>query len=239
MKPYLLFDAGGTLVFPDIHILKSVAESLGWNCSAHEFYQAHARVIFKLDVSLRSDAKESEPGKSFFQRLMEAVELPEEGAKEAARLLDDRNRDRSLWTFTFDWVRQTLEHLKEQGYSLSVISNADGRVEQQFLDLQMRHLFDKIFDSHLIGSSKPDPYIFEHALKALSLHPDEAIYIGDVFHIDVKGANRAGLRALHLDPFHFYRDWEGVRIDDISHLPGFLEQYEQHHNSRELFPFRA
>ena len=54
--------------------------------------------------------------------------------------------------------------------------------------------FEKIFDSQKIGIEKPDPEIFQEVLKELELSPSQVIYIGDYYEVDVKGANRAGIR---------------------------------------------
>ena len=47
---------------------------------------------------------------------------------------------------------------------------------------------------------KPDPRIFERALARARVAPGEAVYIGDLYSIDVRGARAAGLRAVLLDP---------------------------------------
>lgn len=48
------------------------------------------------------------------------------------------------------------------------------------------------------GRAKPDPAIFLAACAALDVAPSEAVYVGDDLHLDVVGAQQAGLRAVWL-----------------------------------------
>jgi putative hydrolase of the HAD superfamily len=59
-------------------------------------------------------------------------------------------------------------------------------------------LFDVVVDSALIGVEKPDPRIFQAALQALDVAPEEALYLGDLYAVDVLGARAAGMHAVLL-----------------------------------------
>jgi phosphoglycolate phosphatase-like HAD superfamily hydrolase len=141
-----------------------------------------------------------------------------------------------LWTFTFKWVREALSCLATQGYRMSVISNSDGRTAQVFCDLRLAHYFEHIFDSKTLGVEKPDPAIFEVALNKLNVAPADVLYIGDIFYVDVLGANQAGLGGLHLDPLRLYRGWPGVHLRDVRDLPGWLGNHYVHSLDLDLFP---
>jgi FMN phosphatase YigB (HAD superfamily) len=68
--------------------------------------------------------------------------------------------------------------------------------------------FDVLIDSKLVGFEKPDPRIFQPALAGLGVAPEEALYVGDLYEVDVIGARRAGMAAVLLDPggLHASRD---------------------------------
>ena len=51
-----------------------------------------------------------------------------------------------------------------------------------------------MIDSALVGVEKPDPAIFRAALEALGVAPEEALYVGDLYEVDVVGARAAGHR---------------------------------------------
>ena len=57
-----------------------------------------------------------------------------------------------------------------------------------------------VIDSALFGAEKPDPAIFRAALEALRVAPGEALYVGDLYEVDVLGANAAGIPAVLLAP---------------------------------------
>jgi putative hydrolase of the HAD superfamily len=51
-----------------------------------------------------------------------------------------------------------------------------------------------------VGVEKPDARIFQLALQQAGLGAGEAVYVGDLYSIDVLGARGAGLTAVLLDP---------------------------------------
>ncbi len=55
--------------------------------------------------------------------------------------------------------------------------------------------FEVVVDSKLAGVEKPDPRIFRAALEQLGIEPAAALYVGDVYEVDVVGARAAGLDA--------------------------------------------
>ena len=60
--------------------------------------------------------------------------------------------------------------------------------------------------SSVFGAEKPDPAIFLAALEALDVAPDEALYVGDLYDVDVIGARAAGMDAVLLTPGGAERD---------------------------------
>ncbi len=56
--------------------------------------------------------------------------------------------------------------------------------------------FDHQFHSFEVGLAKPDPAFFTHIVEALGIDPAEAVFVDDMA-INVRGAARAGLHAVH------------------------------------------
>ena len=90
-------------------------------------------------------------------------------------------------------TRPTLTALYGRGYQLGVISNFDSRLFGLLDGLDIGHFFDPIVASTHAGAAKPEPSIFQHALSAHGLKPQEALHIGDSYDMDVVGARNAGL----------------------------------------------
>ncbi len=57
-----------------------------------------------------------------------------------------------------------------------------------------------LFDSGLVGVEKPDPRIFELGLREAGVVARDAVYVGDLYSVDVLGSRAAGIRPILLDP---------------------------------------
>jgi len=237
-KPYLLFDAGGTLVFPDQPFLVQQAQEQGMELTDTQLFHGYYRLIHTLDCQARSQSGRFPTpwARGYAYALLETLGVAGPAADAIAQAFEECHRRKNMWTFTFPWVHKTLSDLATQGYRMSVISNSDGRTYQVFYDLGMAHYFERIFDSKTLGFEKPDPAIFRAALHALHLSPAHALYIGDIFYADVIGANRAGLGGAHLDPLGLYGGWRGVHLRDVRELPGWLGNHYVHSPNLDLFP---
>jgi HAD superfamily hydrolase (TIGR01549 family) len=239
MKPYLLLDAGGTLLFMDQDYLSRLADTQGLQVEAERFYDGHFRLVHWFDTYVRIHQRfPSELTKPYLPILLRSVGLSEEGAAQAARMAEARNEQRNLWGFTFPWVVETLGQLRGEGYRMSIISNSDGRLEQELHDMGMEGYFERVYDSEVVGVRKPEPGIYELALKELGLRPEEALFVGDMFHIDIWGANRVGVPGLHLDPLGLYEGWPGEHVQDLRQLPDWLKEYADAPERFEVLPLR-
>lgn len=112
----------------------------------------------------------------------------------------------------FEDVLPTLEALKRHGMKLAVISNWDERLRPLLGKLELDRYFDVLIISTEVGAHKPDPRIFEAALRQLGVAPHQALHIGDSHREDVAGARAAGLGALCI------RRGCGAGTDDLSDL---------------------
>ena len=122
-----------------------------------------------------------------------------------------------------DDVRRILPELKEVGYILAVISNRD----KPFHETLESHGISEFFDFSLAGGEvdayKPEPGIFEHALKRADVHAGEAIYVGDNYFADVIGSRRAGLRPVLYDPNGLFPEADCATIKSFDELISVLK----------------
>lgn len=236
--PYLLFDAGGTLVFPDQSFLIQEAREHGIELTDRQLFNGYYQLIYRIDQeALKRVSFPRNPWpQGYAYALFETLGMANGATYAVARAAEARHRQKNLWTFTFDWIPETLFRLSTQGYHMSVISNSDGRTAEVFHDLGLAPYFERIFDSSLLEIEKPNPAIFECVLRELNLQPSDVLYIGDFFEVDVRGANRAGLGAVHLDPLGLYADWPGVHLPSVCHLPAWLAQYTATPWAFDVFP---
>jgi len=238
LQPYILFDAGGTIVFPDVHVMHEVILRHGLDVSPEQLKRLATEYVVRYDVALREHGDVSDFS-DFHRRLVEGAGVAQASVDPLLEELRRIDAERSLWTFTFPWVREALDRLRAAGYRMSVISNADGRVRQEFADLGLVRYFDEIFDSFVVGYSKPDARLFQHALTTLGLTPAQCVYVGDVYCIDVLGANRSGIAAIHLDPYGLYAGWKGCHLHHIGELSDLLATQGLDLAGEQFFPLRG
>ena len=102
-------------------------------------------------------------------------------------------------------VLQTLHHSKK----LALISNFDHppHVHTVLSKLGLTHFFDSVVISAEVGIKKPDPRIFDSALKQTGMQPKEVVYVGDT-EDDTKAARAAGIV-----PILIQRENEGNAFD--------------------------
>ncbi len=238
--PYLLLDAGGTLVFPDQELIADTLAAHGCELDPERIYEAHFQLVHQYDMHIRETGTPlSISIGTFYTEMMMRAGAPKEAAAGVVDKLVARHDETSLWTYTKPWVADTLRLLQSRGVRMSVISNSDGRVRQQLEACGITPYLETVFDSAIVGVEKPDPGIFLHAIGALGLPAAECIYVGDFYSADVVGANRAGIGAVHLDPLNCYGDWPGVHLRDIRALPDCMAQLRVNPESFELFPARG
>ncbi|NWG05197.1 MAG: HAD family hydrolase [Chloroflexi bacterium] len=122
-----------------------------------------------------------------------------------------------------DDVRRALTELKQAGYFMAVLSNRD----KPFQETLESHGISEFFSFSLAGgevdSFKPDPGLFEHALKRAGLSAQEAVYVGDNYFADVVGSRRAGLRPVLYDPDIIFPEADCATIRSFDELKSVLK----------------
>ncbi|RKU32452.1 hypothetical protein C6499_03265 [Candidatus Poribacteria bacterium] len=124
----------------------------------------------------------------------------------------------------YDDVIPTLQHFRDAGFKLAIVSNWDTPLDPLTERLGIAEYFDAIVASHdaRVRSEKPDPHIFNYALAAVGVLPEETVHVGDTYEADIVGAQGVGIRPILLD-----RDgkqvgrWEET-IQRLSELPEML-----------------
>jgi putative hydrolase of the HAD superfamily len=107
-------------------------------------------------------------------------------------------------------VIEVLEVLRSR-FELAVVSNFDGRLRMILEQLGVSQLFSHIFLSSELGADKPDPQIYQRALKLSGLAPNETLHVGDDPVRDWQGAEAAGLSVFRLErPRNSLRDLPSV-----------------------------
>lgn len=193
----VLFDVGNTLLMLDhAAIVAAVGEGL---THAH-LEQAEPAMWHRLNDRLMQQANGGERVavlRLILTSLLAHAPLPD--PEPAIQRLVLENRRLSLWRRVNGAAKDVVAELRRRGYRTGIISNADGKLAELLRLTGWLDAFEAIFDSALLGAEKPAVEIFERAAHAMSLHPSEALYVGDLPAVDIVGAANAGLRPILYD----------------------------------------
>jgi 2-haloacid dehalogenase len=105
-----------------------------------------------------------------------------------------------------------------------VVSNANGCLRRLFDRVGLTGYFDVVLDSHEWGVEKPDPRLFQLAIRHSGAFPETTAHVGDLFHIDVAGARAAGLHeGVLLDSHDLYPEVDCRRIRSLDELLSVIQ----------------
>ena len=111
------------------------------------------------------------------------------------------------WKFkAYDDTLPALKELKNRGLIPGLISNVFQDMESTYEELGLQSYLAFKVTSSEVGCDKPDPEIFLAALKKAQVKPEEAIYVGDQYNLDVVGARGVGMKAVLIDRNDFFTD---------------------------------
>ncbi len=115
---------------------------------------------------------------------------------------------------------ETLQALKEAGFTLGVVSNRPEPVHDLLDTLGIGPYLKFALVAGEVDSYKPEGEIFQHALQLAGSRAECTMYVGDNYYADVVGAQRAGLKPVLLDPEDIFPDAECPVIRSLGELQG-------------------
>jgi len=221
----ILFDAGGTLVYLDYAFLARELRRAGIAVSLRAIRLAEYAAKAEIDRRLLGAVADTDETRRrpYFVALLDHLGVETALATRLIERFDAAHKQDNLWRKMLPSTPAVLSALRNRGLTLGVISNADGRIGAILKKCGIADSFAIVIDSHEAGVEKPDPQIFSLALERLHVRPDQALYVGDIYGIDVVGAERAGLSSVLLDPLGGY---DGVPCRKIRHLRELLRKRE-------------
>src|SRR6185436_626941 len=171
----VLFDAADTLFTTrgsvgDIYY--SVAHRYGTPASAADIQAAFVRQ-FRHSGPLTTD-NEKQWWKDVVHRVFSDVGMVEDFDRFFEEVYD-QFRDSRGWRL-FPETREVLEALKRKQLKIGVISNFDSRLYSVMKDLNILSFFDSVTISSETGYAKPQPEIFEAAIRAVGVPANRIVF---------------------------------------------------------------
>jgi HAD superfamily hydrolase (TIGR01549 family) len=115
-------------------------------------------------------------------------------------------------------VHTVLRALRENRYTLGLVSNREGDLTPLAAELGLGDYFHFTLSGGQANSWKPDARIFVLACEMAQATPNECLYVGDNFYADTLGAQAAGLIPVLLDPRRVFLEAECARIASLTEM---------------------
>jgi putative hydrolase of the HAD superfamily len=197
-KKTIFFDAGETLIYRNPSLLTITDRFLRKN-GINVNKKSLASILNECAIGMKPVAEsgsvpDSKKWEIYISKIFKKLSIKDD--KIMIKLRERLKKGTSYRVF-YD-TKKTLKHLRKMGFKLGVISNASSELTGILKRTGLCDFFDGIIISELAGYEKPDVMIFRKALKKLKTTPDEAVYVGDNFIADVKGAIKAGITPVWL-----------------------------------------
>jgi putative hydrolase of the HAD superfamily len=175
--------------------------------TVEEVEEAELRARVRLDPHLApgSSTESTVTHGRYLRYLLEHLAITEEAEIDAiARWRRGYNLPVGLWNRADPEAIEAVRRVRAAGLVAGVISNSNGSVRSILAETGLAAHLHFILDSSVVGVEKPDPRIFALGLREAGVTAAEAIYVGDLYSVDVLGARGAGLDGILLDPGGFW-----------------------------------
>ena len=183
--------------------------------SAHEFHE----VYHPLNERLWELYREDKITKDYLNRTRFVLPLEHYGIHDI-ELADHLSEDYVYWSPRIvrlvPGTMELLDYLKTK-YHLHLITNGFQEVQDTKLSLSgMKPYFETLTVSEEVGVKKPNPEIFQYALRKANATAEESLVIGDEMAVDIDGARNAGIDQVFFNPSK--KEEKGERTFEVYNL---------------------
>ncbi|QDU26506.1 dUMP phosphatase [Anatilimnocola aggregata] len=198
----VLFDAVGTLIFPDPPVAvayEMIGRRFGSEVSVEQVGERF-RAAFRLAYDQRNSGQVTRTSEANelarWKAIVGAVffDAPVENGNELFSALWQHFAEPTNWR-VFDDVQPTIEVLWQRGYRVGIASNFDERLLNICQSSPILRQFDSFFISSQVGWSKPAPEYYRAIEQTLNVSPSRILMIGDDEQNDVRAPLSLGWRA--------------------------------------------
>ncbi|HSR68131.1 MAG TPA: HAD-IA family hydrolase [Acidobacteriota bacterium] len=232
----VFFDAAGTLIELRMGVGEAYAgqaDSMGWKLDD----------AVAIEQRFRESFSQAEPMTFPDARPHEIEDLEREWWRQRVRAALGKSAQDSRFNPFFDTIyrwfatsqawrpaedaHEVLKQLSLRGIRRAVVSNFDSRLEAILRELDLHRHLDEVIWSSREGAAKPDPRLFEIALRRTCSQPARTLHVGDRPQDDYRGAVEAGLQALLLDPYGKYASRGMKTIRRLNDLIAVVERHNR------------
>jgi putative hydrolase of the HAD superfamily len=226
----VIFDAVGTLIFPDPTapvVYAQVGAQYGSKLDANSI-RPRFEIAFRAEDEIdrrqgwrTSEERERERWRHIVARVLDDVADPEA----CLQALFDHFSEPEAWRCDPS-TRTVLSAIADSGVMVGLASNYDSRLRSVLAGKRDLAAIQWICISSEIGWRKPSPKFFNALCNSTGMPPEKIVYVGDDFGNDIEGALRGGMRGVWLEP-------EASRRIPKGELPNRVQRI---HQLRDLLP---
>ena len=201
----IFFDAVGTLMYLNGTVGEHyalVSRGVGLNLDPQKLDDAFVSAWKQMPARASINGPREDDDKGWWRQLVDHVfdsvapsvnEFDRDNFFEVAY---EHFAEAGVWQ-PFPEVLDVLESLAPD-FKLAVVSNFDGRLRMVLEHLGISRFFSQVFVSSELGADKPDPEIFDRALRFMELPSAAVVHVGDDPERDWAAAEAAGLQVFRL-----------------------------------------
>ena len=226
---WLLFDADGTLF--DFQRAEAIAlentprkmELVVPSSFTATYHQINNALWRRFEAG---ELRASDIRRERFRLLFEELDLAGDSLAFGEAFLDNLIQESTFLEGAQSLINQLKHH-----YHLALLTNGFASVQHaRIARLRLGDLFNPVIVSEEVGVAKPDPAIFDIALKEMGL-PDKAevLMIGDSLSSDIRGGSNAGIDTCWFNPLSSVNETDVTptyEISLLSDLPALLATEE-------------
>lgn len=225
----IVFDLDGTLVHKKPHLtifIQNFLESRGIKFSAEQVRQAgcwSSKFWENTETYVRDpDRKDGESGVTFWfnylQHYYKILRLTDNSLETLFYELAEEIYENPGEEFLAPNTIEVLTSLQNQNFKMGVLSNRYSSLIPTLESFRLSRFFDCVYSAGELGIAKPNPTIFYKYLEVFGGEPEETIYVGDNYWLDVKPSKRANLHPVLLDCYNWHGQNNYPIIQDLAQL---------------------
>jgi len=204
----LLLDAGNTVVFLDMEAVARVVRRAAIEVSPSALRGAEVWAKREYMALMAAGGAHEDGWGLFMETLLRRAGVGPSLLDAGVYALRAEQSEFNLWRRVPPGLPEALERARGGGIRLGLLSNAEGRIAALMERVGLAEFFEVIVDSAVVGIAKPDPRIFAMAAQGLGLGAQQLVYVGDIPDVDVLGAHGAGMKAVLIDPYDHFPDFD-------------------------------
>jgi len=153
--------------------------------------------------------------------------LKEAGIKPSIELVKDiivKWHSHRFKLVLFDDALPAIKELGSNSLIMGLISNIERDITPLLEELGLSELLEVVTTSLEAGYAKPSPEIFNAALEKGGVKPEESIFVGDQYEVDILGSNAVGMKGILIDRNNSFPDITHCpRISSLLQLKDYLD----------------